>query len=304
MNNLELQYRLLARAYPKTYRETYEEDLVGTLLDASAPNQRRPFLREAIPLVLSGIGLRFAQSTEWKTGLRIAGVVSLFFAMTMCAGVLTLARSELHADESQLWTVSWVVVTATALFVSNSRWAYRALIPGAVTIAISVGGASLMGIRRGLLVPLAILLLLSSFAGTARRRVAMTAAVSGIALGIHTSLEWLRFAPVWTDALHELARYWYFRAEIFGPSTPAILFALLAASLVLGLWRARIAVASAALMVPFLALWSSGPGIYQFAGLDLIVASSILGFVATFAAILAGSWHHNRNCLDLADVEA
>ena len=131
----------------------------------------------------------------------------------------------------------------------------------------------------------------------------MTMAVGGAAIGIHTSHDWLQFAPPWTDALHELAGFWYFRAQIFGPGTFEIVFALLAASLVLGLWRVRLAVAGATLMVPFLALWSSGPGIYEFAGLDLVVTSSIFGFIATFAAILLGSVHHKKHRIDLSDLE-
>ncbi len=58
--NLERQYRLLARAFPRTWRRRHGDDLVGTMLDGSRDGQRVAAPADAIDVVRHGLAARFA----------------------------------------------------------------------------------------------------------------------------------------------------------------------------------------------------------------------------------------------------
>ena len=60
MTGLERRYRRLLLAYPRPYRRTRGLELLTTLLDASAPDQRRPHWRDAVNVVAAGLRYRFA----------------------------------------------------------------------------------------------------------------------------------------------------------------------------------------------------------------------------------------------------
>lgn len=60
--NLENQYRLLARSFPRSWRRRHGEDLVGTLLDGSPADQRLASPGDAIDLIRRGLAARLCQS--------------------------------------------------------------------------------------------------------------------------------------------------------------------------------------------------------------------------------------------------
>jgi hypothetical protein len=55
---LQRRYRRLLWAYPKAYRAARGDEIVGTLLDAARPGQRRPGVRESSGLLLGGLRTR------------------------------------------------------------------------------------------------------------------------------------------------------------------------------------------------------------------------------------------------------
>jgi hypothetical protein len=51
-SQLERGFRRLLRAYPAAYRQTREEEMLATLMESSAPGQRRPSFRDTVDLAL------------------------------------------------------------------------------------------------------------------------------------------------------------------------------------------------------------------------------------------------------------
>jgi hypothetical protein len=80
---LERRYRLLLSAYPDAYRDTHEDEILTTLLDAADPGQVYPTPREAIGLVTGGLRTRARLAAEggppalWADGLRLAALLLL-----------------------------------------------------------------------------------------------------------------------------------------------------------------------------------------------------------------------------------
>ena len=52
---LEGSYRRLLRWYPPSYRKRHEEEILGVLMDAAQPGQRRPGARESVDLPWSAL---------------------------------------------------------------------------------------------------------------------------------------------------------------------------------------------------------------------------------------------------------
>jgi hypothetical protein len=83
---LEARYRLLLWAYPKRYRRERGAEMIGTLMDAAGPDQRRPTVREATVLVLRGLQTRAgthgaaAASRGGRGALRLAVLLLLTYA--------------------------------------------------------------------------------------------------------------------------------------------------------------------------------------------------------------------------------
>ncbi|WP_283133609.1 hypothetical protein [Rhizohabitans arisaemae] len=79
MTTLESRYRLLMRAYPRSYRTGHGEELLGTLLEEARPSQRLPPIREATALVREGLRTRVLHSARgpaWVQGVHL-GVLML-----------------------------------------------------------------------------------------------------------------------------------------------------------------------------------------------------------------------------------
>jgi hypothetical protein len=75
------RYRLFLAAYPQSYRDEREEELLGVLMDGSAPDQRRPSAADAIDLVRAGLVTRWragrglAAPTPWRSAIAIVTVL-------------------------------------------------------------------------------------------------------------------------------------------------------------------------------------------------------------------------------------
>ena len=78
---LEGGYRRLLRWYPSSYRRWHEEEILGVLMAASRPEQRRPGTRESVDLLWSALKIRIrmtlrgADSQHWQAALGLVGVL-------------------------------------------------------------------------------------------------------------------------------------------------------------------------------------------------------------------------------------
>ena len=78
---LEGSYRRLLRWYPSSYRNRHEEEILGALMDAAQPGQRRPGARESVDLLWSALKIRIrmtlrgADSQAWQAALTLVGVL-------------------------------------------------------------------------------------------------------------------------------------------------------------------------------------------------------------------------------------
>jgi len=83
MTGLERRYRRLLRAYPAAYRRRRGDELLATLLEAAAPRQRYPTLRETLGLLGGGLSARAGVAggcppwTLWAEGLRLGALLLL-----------------------------------------------------------------------------------------------------------------------------------------------------------------------------------------------------------------------------------
>ena len=78
---LEGGYRRLLRWYPPSYRSRHEEEILGVLMAAAQPGQRRPGARESLDLLWSAVKIRIrmtlrgADSQPWAAALAQVGVL-------------------------------------------------------------------------------------------------------------------------------------------------------------------------------------------------------------------------------------
>jgi hypothetical protein len=78
---LERSYRRLLRSYPALYRRRHEEEILGVLMAAAQPGQRRPGVRESADLLLSALKIRIrmatrrADSQPWAAALALTAVL-------------------------------------------------------------------------------------------------------------------------------------------------------------------------------------------------------------------------------------
>jgi hypothetical protein len=78
---LERGYRRLLRWYPPSYRCGHEEEILGVLMAAAQPGQRRPSVRESLDLLWSALKIRMrttlrgADSQPWAAALALVGVL-------------------------------------------------------------------------------------------------------------------------------------------------------------------------------------------------------------------------------------
>jgi hypothetical protein len=137
---LESRYRRLLRIYPPTYRRESGEEVLGTLLQASA-GRRSPSLRETAGLIVGGITARARAVTRhpvswWADGLHL--------------GILLIALANLALDLAYVYPEPWNgytpwVIGSLVLTVALVRgWLWVAL-PLALASAVPTVGGPLLG---------------------------------------------------------------------------------------------------------------------------------------------------------------
>jgi hypothetical protein len=91
---LERRYRRLLGCYPADYRARYDEEMIGVLMSASAPEQRRPDPREALNLVASGLRtrLRMAASGVRTPAWRAAFIVFAYLGAAAITAISTYSQ--------------------------------------------------------------------------------------------------------------------------------------------------------------------------------------------------------------------
>jgi len=78
---LEKSYRRLLRSFPALYRSRHEEEMLGVLMAAAQPGQRRPGVRESADLLWSALKIRIrmatrrADSQPWAAALALTAVL-------------------------------------------------------------------------------------------------------------------------------------------------------------------------------------------------------------------------------------
>ena len=79
--DLEGGYRRLLRWYPPSYRKRHEDEMLGVLMAAAQPGQRRPGARESLDLLWSAVKIRIrmtlrgADTQPWADALALVGVL-------------------------------------------------------------------------------------------------------------------------------------------------------------------------------------------------------------------------------------
>jgi hypothetical protein len=99
---LERRYRRWMIAYPDEYRREHESEILGTVLEAAAPGQDRPSVREGAALLAGGLQTRarLAGATPgrvWADGLRLGAIL---FVAAACAGTIGLSLHSVVFGES------------------------------------------------------------------------------------------------------------------------------------------------------------------------------------------------------------
>ena len=87
MRTLERRYRHWLRLFPKSHRAVYEDEMLGVLLAASRPGQRRVHLRDAANLARSAVSVRLPRLAGDETWQDAAAIVSLVAPLLLCVGM-------------------------------------------------------------------------------------------------------------------------------------------------------------------------------------------------------------------------
>lgn len=98
MSQLERRYRRLLAWYPHGYREVYQDEMLGVLLDAAGPERTRPTIRETADLLTGALRYRLPQAGsrghQWRrviTGL----IVSVLMIGVATTAIVALSNSTL-----------------------------------------------------------------------------------------------------------------------------------------------------------------------------------------------------------------
>ncbi len=277
MTKLERQYRRLMRAYPSRHRASNEDEILTTLLDTAADGQQYPRPSEAAAILRAGVQCRIEQSRSVKPGLRLAGVGALAFSFAIATTAIVLAVQS-PSDLGLVPSLAWLGVLAASVFAGWSDSVYRVIPPWIFALTAIFSGSAVMGLRRSVLIPAAIFLLLSIFSRRSNHLLRLGAAAVGIGAG---ALQGVLTAAAVNEATLSSDSPWVYDARwdltsdavTFESPTVLALFMVLAAAI--GLWRPSFAVAGAVLATPIamIALFESR----MFAPLGVFASALALG---------------------------
>ncbi len=121
-HDLESRYRRLMAVYPRWHRREYEDEMVGVLLAAARPEQRRPGLRDRADLIVSALAVRAGgvaggwRDDTWRRAAYAAQVIGTLVLVGV--GVRRLVFAVLASSPQPLDTVrpaGWALVLAATL---------------------------------------------------------------------------------------------------------------------------------------------------------------------------------------------
>ena len=137
MSVLENRYRRLLRWYPVDHRRVHEEEMLGVLLAAAAPEQTRPSVRDALDLVRGGLGIRIRRT---PSALAEAGWCDGAALLSVIAPLILLAETVRYATEaSDLVPLSWRMGTYTSNWHHLVQLAPYPFLWGAVAVVALCG---------------------------------------------------------------------------------------------------------------------------------------------------------------------
>lgn len=262
MTGLERQYRILLLAYPPDHRARHEQEIVTTLLDVAAPGQRHPRIREATAIVGAGLACRLQDGTEIGAGLRLAGLVALAATFSLATMALVLA-TQMPPGVGLLPAVAWLLVAASSALAAWSPWSYRLMPAATIALVMVMAGSSVMGLRRTTVVPAAMFLILSAACRSSRRPLRTVEPAAGIALGaVHGAV--VVNAANQAFQLYDSAPWvytarWDIASDTVAFDAPLAFAVYGVATVALGLWRPRYALAGALLATPLATLTLLAP---------------------------------------------
>jgi hypothetical protein len=107
---LERSYRRLLACYPTEYRAMYGEEMIGVLMTASTPQQRRPDTREAFGLISTGLAARLRMTVQATHSPAWRGAAAAFgyLASATMAALFGYQAVALVAHPFSGLAVSWV----------------------------------------------------------------------------------------------------------------------------------------------------------------------------------------------------
>jgi hypothetical protein len=295
---LERSYRRLLTCYPTEYRAEYGEEMIGVLMTASTPEQRRPDTREAFGLISGGLAARLrmtVRATHAPAWREAAGTFGYLAAATMAALTGYQAHA-LMADPFNRWAVvpwassavavAWAL-TAIAAGLGQRRLAALSSIAAATGVGVVVmrdhaempwGVVTSWWIRVLAFTGAAALVLVSRPDGVRRRplgtRSRVAVAVATVLVVAAPALEWLTMVRTqldertWTESFR--TPFQYFTLPALRPGRPMASIAVTALVLVLAVVVLRLSPAVRRRVI-LLALPA--------AATELVVALTYNGFV-------------------------
>jgi hypothetical protein len=150
MSGLEHRYRRLIALFPAGHRQRYQREMLSTLMDGAAENQRTPRIREIIDLLWNAIWLRLnrdgapaAKDARWAKAAAIFGPLG---ATVIAALYLMLPLGNLGWEQRQAdfprthYGSSWISFAQGAVWLA----AAVAALLGRRRIAAIAGGATVL----------------------------------------------------------------------------------------------------------------------------------------------------------------
>ncbi|MEU4426293.1 hypothetical protein AB0F81_37200 [Actinoplanes sp. NPDC024001] len=101
---LERRYRRLLRIYPARHRAAYEEEMIGVLMDGSAPGRRIPAPAEVADLLRAGLAARVGGSwrgvrgSGWRDASAVAGLIIAVMLAAVAGRRLFVGIHVIHVD--------------------------------------------------------------------------------------------------------------------------------------------------------------------------------------------------------------
>jgi len=170
MTTLERRCRRLLLAYPAAYRRARGEEMLGTLLEATAAGRAWPLPRDCRAIIMGGLRVRTAQNSRLSTpaNLRLATTLGCLLYLSARSYQLTSAAMSPRQPQEYaqlLLAAGLLACTAMLVFRPRGRWRPIATLTAvAALIAGTAAGVSTWPAATNVAQILAPLLVLAAFA--------------------------------------------------------------------------------------------------------------------------------------------